>query len=259
MIDLHIHILPGLDDGPSSLEEAIEMCILSSDEGIHTLVATPHVIREVYDNTRDIILHAVESLNTSLSRKRIPIKVLPGADVHLDHDVIERLENMDLCTLNDNKRYILLELPETLSGLHLTRAVSALRKRGLCPVLSHPERSPSFQQNVERLYNLVNSGVLVQITARSLMGGFGKEAKRFAEKLLKHRLVHIIASDAHASTTRAPGLLGAVKRAITLTGEEEALKMVQETPSNILRGVPITPPPPIPWAKTRKFWLPFSA
>ena len=254
MIDLHIHILPGLDDGPTNLGEAVEMCCICFEEGINTLVATPHIIREVYENRREDILNAVETLQRTLDQKEIPIRILPGADVQLDFDLVDRLDRKELCTINDGNKYLLLEIPETLAGLDLTRSISILKKKGIHPIVSHPERVAHFRENPEAIYSLVHSDVLMQITARSLLGGFGREVKWFTERLLKSRLVHILASDAHSPAGRAPGLRSALQRASELLGEEEALKLVEGNPKAILQGERFKLPQPLPWKKTKTAW-----
>ena len=254
MIDLHIHILPRLDDGPADLGETLEMCRTCVEDGIRTLVATPHMIREVYDNRRDDILEAVASLNRSLQEQGLPLDVKPGADVRLDYDLIDRLDRGELVTINDDNRFLLLEFPDTLHRQETTRVVSSLKKRGITPILSHPERNPYFQENPEALYDLVYSDVLLQITARSLLGRFGSDVQRFTERLLDHRLVQLIASDAHAPDLRRPGLRAAAQRAGKLIGEEEAHRLVEENPASILQGALPEIPTPLPWNQTKKAW-----
>lgn len=254
MIDLHIHLLPELDDGASCLEEAVDMCRLCVEEGIHTVVATPHIIGEVFENRRETILQALDELKDELSRTGVPLKVLPGSDVRMDFDLIERIDRQEICTMNDGNRYVLIEFPETPVTRNHVRILSALKRRGLRPILSHPERNPFFREEVDTLYELAYSDVYMQITARSLLGGFGGDAKRFSEDLLRHRLVHIIASDAHSSVTRPPGLLKAVQRAAEFIGDEEAKKLVQDNPRLMIEGKTPTVPSPLPWGKKKTFW-----
>ena len=260
MIDLHIHILPGLDDGASSLEEARQMLQICAEDGVHTLVATPHVIREAYYHHRETILNAVFALRENLRQMDLPLQILPGSDVRLDYDIGERLDRNEICTINDGNKYILLEIPETLSVVDITRSFSSLKKRGIRPIVSHPERCPLFREQPELLYNFVYSEVLLQVTAGSLLGKFGEDAKRFTEKLLTHRLVHIMASDAHSPTIRKPGLRDALQRASGLLGDEEAEKLVKENPALVIRGEPINLPAPVPWNTSKKtgWWRIFS-
>jgi len=254
MIDLHIHILPGMDDGPADLEETLEMCRLCVEDGIRILAATPHMIREVYDNGREEILAAVAALRETLAKQGTDLDVRPGADVRLDYDLVDRLDRGELVTLNDGGRFLLLEFPDTLHGRDTARTVAALKQRGITPILSHPERNPYFLENPEALYDLVHSDVLLQVTARSLMGGFGRDVQRFAERLLERRLVHLLASDAHAPDARRPGLRDAARRAGERMGDEEARRLVEGNPALILQGALPDIPTPLPWKGTRKAW-----
>jgi protein-tyrosine phosphatase len=258
MIDLHIHLLPGLDDGPSSLDETLEMCRLCSEDGVHTLVATPHIIREVYENRRAEILEALEALNRALPVLGLSLQILPGADIRLDYDLIERMDRGELLTINDGNRFLLLEFPDALHAQDYTRVIAALKKRGITTILSHPERNLYFQEYPEALYDLVYSDVLLQITAQSLLGGFGPEIRKFSERLLEHRLIHILASDAHAPLGRSPGLRDAVRRAAECIGEDEARNLVEGNPASILQGALPEVPTPIPWKKARRPWWRFS-
>jgi len=257
MIDLHIHLLPGLDDGPATLDETLEMCRICAEEEIRALVATPHIIREVYENRPEEILAAVADLKRTLSAQGLALEVLPGADVRLDYDLLDRLDRGELLTINDGNRFLLLEFPDALHAQDYTRVIAGLKKRGITPILSHPERNPYFQENPEALYDLVHSDVLLQLTARSLLGGFGPEIRKFSERLLEHHLVHILSSDAHGTGGRRPGLRDALNRASEFLGEEEAGRLVEENPACILQGgLPIVPTP-TPWKKARRPWWRF--
>jgi protein-tyrosine phosphatase len=254
MIDIHIHLLPEMDDGPASLDETVEMCRICVEDGIHTVVATPHMIREVYENRKTEILEQAAALSRTLPAQGLSLQILPGADVRLDYDLLDALDRGELLTINDGNRFLLLEFPDALHAQDYTRVIAGLKKRGITPILSHPERNLYFQENPEALYDLVYSDVLLQITARSLLGGFGAEIRRFTERLLEHRLVHILASDAHAPRGRPPGLRDALRRAAECIGEDEARKLVQGNPAFILQGTLPEAPTPIPWKQTRRPW-----
>jgi len=254
MIDLHIHLLPGLDDGPATLDESVQMCRICAEEGIRTVVATPHIVREVYENRREGILSSVAALARALPGHGLSLQVLPGADVRLDYDLLDRLDRGELLTINDGQRFLLLEFPDALHAQDYTRVIAGLKKRGVTPILSHPERNLHFQENPAALYDLVYSDVLLQLTARSLLGGFGREIQRFSVRLLEHRLVHLLASDAHGPAGRGPGLRDALRRASELLGEEEALGLVEGNPARILQGRLPAVPTPVPWKKARRPW-----
>ncbi len=253
MIDLHIHILPGLDDGPSTEDEAVRMCRMCAEEGIDTIVATPHVIPGLYNTTRDMVLASVASLQETLRKESIPVRILPGADVRIEPGLVARLVSRTICTIGDNGMYVLLEVPETLPQIELMRIISAFGNYGLRPIISHPERNLTFRRHISLLYNLVYSDVLLQMTAGSLLGYFGKEVMDFSTRLIEHRLVHILASDAHSSTTRPPGLRKGLEKVSSLVGDDEARAMVLERPAAIVQARAIHTPMPTQWKEPRRY------
>jgi protein-tyrosine phosphatase len=277
MIDLHAHILSGLDDGAKTIEESIRMCWRSYDDGIRTIVATPHILPGIYPNDRSIILAKVRELNEAIEKFRIqsspactkrfgegrefevkdfdasmpqrvnvnPInpnysmtgfKVLPGADVHFSPDMLQLCENGEIVTVNDKGQYLMVEFDFQGIPYHAEEVLFQLMTRGIIPIITHPERNFEIGQRPQRYGEMIRRGCLGQVTAMSLTGGFGAGVKRIAEKLLKNRLVHIIASDTHSLTERPPILSLAVREAGKIVGKEEAQKMVTEYPQAVLEG-----------------------
>ena len=265
MIDLHAHILPGLDDGAKTIEESIRMCWRSYDDGIRTIVATPHILPGIYPNDRSIILAKVQELNQVIeklgagsSEFRVnstnpmnPIysmtgfKVLPGADVHFSPDMLQLCENGEIVTVNDKGQYLMVEFDFQGIPYHAEEVLFQLMTRGIIPIITHPERNFGIGQRPQRYGEMIRRGCLGQVTAMSLTGGFGAGVKRIAEKLLKNRLVHIIASDTHSLTERPPILSLAVREAGKIVGKEEAQKMVTEYPQAILEGKRPNVPEPL--------------
>jgi protein-tyrosine phosphatase len=256
MIDLHNHILYGLDDGPETLKESLEMCRLGYGDGIRTIVATPHMLNGVYQSTRAAILSRTQELNAALSKPENKLKpqtanrnpqsplsatdfellILPGADVHLAEGILRYLKQDRLMTLGNGKKFILVEFPSQGIPYQAEKVLFQMIIQGIIPVLTHPERNPEIGRKPVRYYEMIRMGCLGQVTAMSLTGGFGPMVKRLAEKLLIHRLVHIIASDAHSIEERPPILTPGVKAASRLVGQDEALRMVTEYPRAILEG-----------------------
>jgi len=245
MIDLHTHILPGLDDGARTLEESIEMCRISYQDGIKTIVATPHVLPELYKNDRSTILSKLHELQSALSNPQsaicnpqsaITLKVLPGADVHFTSDLLELYKNQELMTVSDNHRYLMVEFDSQSIPYRGEEVLFRLLTHGVIPIITHPERNHEITRDPRRYYEMIKMGCLGQVTAMSLTGEFGSQAKRGAEKLLAHQLIHLIASDAHSVNGRPPILSAGVKAAEKIVGKEEARKMVTEYPEAILEG-----------------------
>jgi protein-tyrosine phosphatase len=236
MIDLHTHILPNVDDGSASTEESFNMCRMAKDDGINTVVATPHTLNGVYNHDGDQIKQEVMKLNSLLKREGIEVEVLPGSDVRISPDLLEQVKKGKALTVNDNQAYLMIEFPGHFLFPSAKGIVVELLRRGIIPIISHPERYPQVHNNRAMLFELVREGALVQMTAMSLTGEFGKGIRRCAEDLLEQGLVHIIASDAHNSTVRPPILSKAVEAAATIIGDEDAFKMVTSIPQTVLRG-----------------------
>ena len=236
MIDIHAHILPGKDDGPSSLSESLEMARIAVDDGISTIVATPHCLNGVYFNWRKDILSACAEFNLALEKNQIPLKVLPGSEARLGMEIMYGLENGRLMTINDSGKYFSLELPEQFIPKTVIAFINRLKDSGFTPIISHPERNPVIQRDVDLLQDLISAGSLSQITADSLMGGFGRSALNCCRGIIGKSLVHLMASDAHSPGARPPRLSKAVKKLSSLAGGETAERIIFKMPQMILDG-----------------------
>ena len=203
MIDLHCHILPGIDDGPETMEESLQMAKEAAQQGIHTIVATPHHQNGKYHNERQVILQKVHQLNEVLKEQDISIKILPGQEIRLYGEFLQDYDSGTILTKNETGKYVLVEFPSN----HVPRYAEALlydiQLKGLIPIIAHPERNAEIIERPNLLYDLVNKGALSQVTAASLTGGFGKKIKKFSMQLIEHNLTHMIASDAHNTTSRS--------------------------------------------------------
>jgi protein-tyrosine phosphatase len=244
VIDLHTHILPGIDDGPSSWDEALEMARLAAADGIRIVVATPHLFRRrMVDlkavNTPGLILETVERLQGKLAEADIDLEVLPGCEVPLSYEALRLLEEGQLLTLNNANRYICLEMPGLAIPAATEDIIFHFSSRGLTPIITHPERNMVFAENPEKLVRFLRLGCLSQITAGSLIGRFGRRVARFAKTLVTKGFAHIVASDAHDCQGRPPLLAEAVKYLSRLIGEVQAREMVSGTPQSILKGEPV--------------------
>ena len=241
MIDLHTHILPGVDDGPRSWDEALEMARLAVADGIRTVVATPHLFRgRVVDlkalNPPELILETVDRLQARLAEADIDLEVVPGCEVPLSFEAMRLLEEGQLLTLNNANRYICLEMPDMAIPAATEDIIFHFSSRGLTPIITHPERNLAFAENPEKLVRFLRLGCLAQITAGSLIGRFGRRVARFAKDLATKGFAHIVASDAHDCQGRPPLLAEAVKYLSRLIGEVQAREMVSGTPQSILKG-----------------------
>lgn len=244
MIDLHVHILPGLDDGPRSWEAALEMARVAAADGITTLTATPHLFaRRVVEmarlNRREAILEVAEELRRRLKEADISLEVAVGCEVPLCPEMLTLWEDGQLLTLNGQGRYLFLELPDTAIPPATEEICFRLLSRGLTPILTHPERHPLFRETPEKLLKLLRLGCLAQVTAGSVTGDFGWRVSRFTRKLLTAGLVTVVASDAHDPRRRPPRLSPAVARLRRWLGESQARALVWDNPEKILAGKPV--------------------
>ncbi len=205
MIDLHCHILSGLDDGPSNLDFSLAMARSAVDAGTQMMVATPHIRADFEVNPHEIEPR-VDALNERLEKDRLPLRILPGAEIgwatapELDETVLSKL-----CL--GSGQYVLLESPYGKRPVDIEGVIAGLAQRGFKTLLAHPERCPLFQRDIERLAAIVDAGALVSITAGSMSGQFGAPVRHFTVEMLRRGLVHDVASDAHDHMHRPPGLL----------------------------------------------------
>ena len=241
MIDLHAHILPGIDDGPRTMEDALEMARLAVADGITTMVATPHLFRRKsvefhHLNPPDKIRERVARFNEKLAEEQIELTVLPGCEVPLFIEIIKFIDDQQILTINDMKRYICLEMPDTVIPPATDNIIFELNSRGITPIITHPERNLVFYEMPDKLRRLVSLGCLAQITARSLIRGFGWGVARFTKKLVREGLVHLMATDAHNVAKRPPVMGDALEKLSKMVGEERARHMVETYPELIIRG-----------------------
>jgi len=249
VIDLHCHILPGLDDGAQDLDQSLEMARIAAGDGISGIVCTPHSPPVFPANRRATILDAVEELRTRLHQAQIRLELYPGSELTIQPHLAERIESGDVLSINDNRKIALIEMPTDLISPNLDKFFRMVRVKGIDTVLAHPERNYHLMKDPSALLEWVQAGVMVQITAASLTGLHGQAIMDFSLELLRHRMVHFVSTDSHSPERRAPVLSEA--RAITesVTGAEEARRIFCEYPVRIVRGEVPELVPPIPFEK----------
>ncbi|HEY2421730.1 MAG TPA: CpsB/CapC family capsule biosynthesis tyrosine phosphatase [Neobacillus sp.] len=201
MIDLHCHILPGIDDGAQDLSESIRMAQQAVKQGIRTIVATPHHLNNKYENPKQQILRAVEDLNQTLIQEKIDLTVLPGQETRIYGELVTGIDGGEILSV-DLTPYLLIEFPSNHVPRYTEKLFYDLQMRGIAPVIVHPERNQEIIEHPEILYQLVKKGAATQITAASICGDFGKKVRSFTFDLIEANLTHFIASDAHNTTTR---------------------------------------------------------
>lgn len=201
MIDIHSHILPGIDDGAKTEQDSLDMAIAAVEQGVTKIVASPHHKNGTFDNYKEDILTHVSVLNDLFQTEGVPLEVIAGQEVRIYGEIIEDWEREDILSVNDSK-YLLIEFPSDSVPHYSEQLLYDLQMAGIKPVIVHPERNRELLQNHRRMYELVRNGALTQVTAGSVVGKFGKQIEEFTHQLIEANLTHFIASDAHNTTTR---------------------------------------------------------
>jgi protein-tyrosine phosphatase len=224
------------------------MARMASADGISTMACTPHILPGVYNNSGPAIRSAVARLAESIAQADIPISLVTGADVHIASDLDVRLRDGRALTLN-NSRYLLLEPPHHVLPPRLEDVVFGLQAAGYVPILTHPERLSWLEGHYDLIGRLVSSSVLMQITAGSVMGRFGRRPRYWAERMLDEGLCHLLATDAHNTEQRSPRMADARDFVAKMMGDDEAINLVLRRPQAILNNLNPTELAPLPRAK----------
>lgn len=250
MIDIHCHILPGVDDGAKNLADSIEMAKKAVEQGIKTIVATPHHLNNQYENPKQLILPKVEQLNQALQEEKIDLKILPGQEVRIHGDLLEGFTRGEIQQVNGTK-YILVEFSSSQVPHYTERLFYDLQMNGLIPIIVHPERNQQIIEQPDILYELVKKGALSQVTATSVAGDLGKKLKQFSLQLIEANLTHFIASDAHNVRSRTFKM----REAFDLVEEKFGAEMtyiLQENAALVVEGMHIYREAPEP-IRRKKF------
>jgi protein-tyrosine phosphatase len=233
LIDLHCHILPGVDDGAADEAAALAMARIAVAEGVTVQACTPHIYPGVYPNTGPDILKRVAWFQELLDYEGIPLRVVAGADVHVAPDLVQRIRSGEVLTLNGS-RYILIEPPHHILPPRVEEVFFNLQAAGYVPILTHPERMTWIDQRYDLIRTLARSGVWMQITGAAIAGKFGSRAVYWSHRMLDEGLVQIVASDAHDPVHRAPVWSEAVKALVARVGLEEKERLMVERPAAVL-------------------------
>ncbi len=242
MIDLHSHILPGIDDGAKDIEMSLAMARLAIADGTTHIACTPHFMPGVYENNLPVITKLIAALEIAFLENNINLTLIRGGDIHIAPDIAEKLSNGTLPTLGTSK-YFLFEPPHHVVPPGIKQLCKGIINAGYMPVLTHPERLTWIENNYQLICALDELGVVVQITAGSITGTFGKRAQYWSERMLDEGRVDIIASDAHNTGSRPPGLSRARDAITKRLSEEAATLMVQVNPECILQNLLVSSKP----------------
>ena len=237
MIDLHCHVLPGLDDGSRLLEETLDMARSAVKNNIDTIVATPHTLNGFFVNKWENVVSLTSTVQKAFDSEDIPITLYPAMEAQVCPELFDALKKGQAATINDNSRYLLLEFPPFTMPPGSRDFIYKLRLQGITPVIAHPERHLILQNDLKQLYGLVQQGALCQLTALSITGFLGSAVQKSSELMIKTGLAHVIATDAHSNDQRIKVLAPAVDIAADILQDySRAEKMVTSTPAAIIAG-----------------------
>lgn len=258
MIDLHSHILPGVDDGAPDLETSLAMARMAVDDGIRVMAATPHFLPGVYENESQDIRQRVADLQQVLQDQGIPLDIVSGSDAHIRPDFPACLREGRVLTINDS-RYVLFEPSHVTVSPRMDDLLFNVLASGFVPILTHPERLRWIEHNYDLMLKLVDLGVLMQITCGSLTGRFGQRPQYWAQRMLAEGKVHILATDAHDTQRRPPSMASSFDLARAELGLDEAKNLMLIRPAMILDNEPASSLPPLPHSTgariEKKSWL----
>jgi protein-tyrosine phosphatase len=235
MVDIHSHILAGVDDGAGSLDESVKMLRIAARGGTTDIVATPHANLE-YSFDPDQCRRKIAELAEAAGPQP---RIHHGCDFHLSYENIQRaLAEPSRFTIN-GRCYLLVEFPDVLIFKSTGEIFDLLMGAGMVPVVTHPERNYLLHQRLNELESWVERGCLIQVTAQSFLGRFGRQAKEFADLLVRRGLAHLVASDAHDAEDRTPDLSGAFAYLSKKFGAEVATRLLETNPRRVLEGAPV--------------------
>lgn len=256
MIDIHCHILPGIDDGAKSMDETLEMARIAVSEGIYHIIATPHYIQYSDYANKEQVRQLVDEVNNVLKKENIALSLAVGQEIYLTPDLPKLVESGEVSTLN-NGQYILVEFPMNDIPLYAEDVFYELRLMGLTPILAHPERYPMIMEDPNILLKFLNLGVLCQANVGSIRGFFGERVQKTVITLIEHHMIHFVATDAHTPRNRAPKVRKALDEITRLSGDK-ARELFIENPLKVYNNELIEVVMPIEVQKSGFFKSLFS-
>lgn len=235
MIDFHNHIIYDVDDGAKTIQDSIKMLLEAEKVGITDIIATPHYMEEFYEVPRSEISKKIQLLNTALQQNNINIQIHQGNEIYITNNIIDLIEQ-DIASTMNNSKYVLFETPMSSEPLNLIEVIYKILESNRIPVIAHPERYKFVQDNPNRVYDLIQEGALIQANVGSIVGQYGKEAKKALIQLLENNMVHFIGTDTHRPETIYPKVPKALEEMEKLIGKEKLEKITIENPRKVINN-----------------------
>lgn len=243
MIDLHCHILPGIDDGAKDIDDSLDMAREAVAEGITHILASPHYKNSHWDNEKEDILTLVKELQEELDTQGIPLTIFPGQEVRINGEIFDDVEKGRIQFVDEDKQYILIEFPTMSIPTYTETLFFELQKEGITPIIVHPERNHAILNDPNLLLPFIEKGALAQLTAASYVGGFGKSIQKLSKQLIEANLVHFIASDAHNISSRTFYMKDAYQKLEKEYGRKK-IEEYQQVTKDLINGELIISPMP---------------
>lgn len=254
MVDLHCHLLPGVDDGSKNMEISLRLAKEATENGITHALLTPHHMNGRYVNHKKDVIKLTKEFQRQLNNHNIPLTVFPGQEVRINGQLIDALDKDDILFADEGNRYLMLEFPDDDVPYYTTQMIFELQQRGIIPVIVHPERNTKIMKHPELLYELLEKGCLSQITASSYVGTFGKKVEEFSRRLIANGQGYLFASDAHD----LPGRKYELRQAFDKLGQEFDQDLVERYADNaraIINGENVIINTVQQLKKKKRFWL----
>lgn len=253
LVDIHCHILPGIDDGSKDWDTSIKLAKAAVKDGVTHAICTPHTLNGRYTNHKDDIIWLTDLYQKKLDEAKVPLTVFPGQEVRLSGDLIDALDNDDILFCDEDGTYMLLEFPSEDVPTYAQDTIFKIMQRGVTPIIVHPERNKKILEEPTVLQELIEQGCLVQITASSYMGTFGKKIEEISRKFIEAGQCACFASDAHDLPKRQYQYSEALKKLSKEFGSDLA-QQYQDNARAFVNGDNVQ----LDWrplGKKKKFWL----
>lgn len=253
MIDLHCHLLPGLDDGSKNMNTSLKLANDAVKDGVNYALLTPHHMNGVYLNHKKMVIQRTQEFQAEIDKCKIPLKVFPGQEVRINGDLLSALDQDDILFADEGGRYLMLEFPSDDVPSYTNNIIYEIMQRGIIPVIVHPERNAKIMRQPDILYDLLNKGCLSQITAGSYVGTFGHNIKKFSTQLIQAGQVYIFASDAHNLPNRKYEMRKAFHKLRREFGEDLTNEL-EENAKSIINGDFVLPHELQPIKSKKRRW-----
>lgn len=245
MVDLHSHIIYGVDDGAKNIDTSIQILKEAKKAGFTDIILTPHYLKNYYEQKKSQIERKIREIEKRLNEENIKINLYQANEVYITDDMVELINNGTISTIN-NSKYILFELPMSVETFNLKSVIYSLFENGNIPIIAHPERYTYIQENPNKLLEFIEDGVLFQLNLGSILGEYGKKAKKTAQKLLKHNMVHFLGTDTHRTNMIYNRINEAIEELKKILKEEQIGNLLENNAKKVLQNEKVNIELPIP-------------